>query len=101
MIKKIETALKTSILLLIKSYQLTRGMRSHCCRFYPSCSDYCVQAIEKHGLLKGIAFGVARLMKCHPWHEGGVDLVSNTHIMPDKKSENISSDLLGSVEVSR
>ncbi len=44
------------------------------CRFYPSCSEYTYQAIEKYGLLRGGWKGVKRILKCHPWHSGGVDL---------------------------
>lgn len=45
------------------------------CRFYPTCSHYAEEAIETHGFLKGSALGVKRLLKCHPWHPGGIDLV--------------------------
>jgi uncharacterized protein len=45
------------------------------CRFYPTCSVYAYQAIEKYGLAKGIFLGIKRLLKCHPFHEGGVDPV--------------------------
>ncbi len=62
---------------LIYIYQSTRFMRPACCRFYPSCSDYCLQAIETHGLIRGAALTVKRLLKCHPLHAGGVDLVIN------------------------
>lgn len=48
------------------------GMR---CRFYPTCSLYVCQAIEKYGLARGIFLGVKRLLKCHPFHEGGIDPV--------------------------
>lgn len=61
--------------LVIRLYQLTRILRPSCCRFYPSCSDYALEAIEKHGLARGIGLTLARLLKCHPWHIGGVDLV--------------------------
>ncbi len=75
MIKKITNAIKKGSLFLIKAYQLTRSMRSSCCRFYPSCSDYCAQAIQSHGLITGIGLGIKRLLKCHPGHQGGIDLV--------------------------
>jgi putative membrane protein insertion efficiency factor len=47
------------------------------CRFHPTCSVYMLQAIERHGVLKGVWLGIKRLGKCHPFHEGGVDLVPN------------------------
>jgi len=43
------------------------------CRFYPSCSEYTRQAIEKYGLSKGFLKGVARILKCNPYNGGGVD----------------------------
>jgi len=45
------------------------------CRFHPTCSDYMRHAIEVHGVLKGFWLGTRRLGKCHPFHQGGVDLV--------------------------
>jgi uncharacterized protein len=44
------------------------------CRFYPSCSNYAVLAVEKHGALKGSLFTILRIVKCHPLHPGGADL---------------------------
>jgi len=45
------------------------------CRFYPSCSEYAVQALVKHGILRGSMLSAKRLARCHPWHPGGVDPV--------------------------
>ncbi|MBN9289293.1 MAG: membrane protein insertion efficiency factor YidD [Gammaproteobacteria bacterium] len=45
------------------------------CRFYPSCSQYAIEALEKHGVCYGCFLTVKRLSKCHPWHLGGVDHV--------------------------
>ena len=45
------------------------------CRFYPSCSSYAQEAITRYGALKGGYLAIRRLLKCHPWHPGGVDLV--------------------------
>ncbi|WP_460597172.1 membrane protein insertion efficiency factor YidD [Geomonas sp. Red276] len=45
------------------------------CRFYPSCSSYSLQALEKYGPLKGLWLTVARILRCHPFHPGGYDPV--------------------------
>jgi putative membrane protein insertion efficiency factor len=45
------------------------------CRFYPTCSEYMMQAVETHGVVRGVWMGLRRLAKCHPFHEGGFDPV--------------------------
>ncbi len=45
------------------------------CRFYPSCSQYALDAVGKHGVLRGIELSIRRLAKCQPWHPGGIDFV--------------------------
>ncbi|MAZ39124.1 MAG: membrane protein insertion efficiency factor YidD [Legionellales bacterium] len=45
------------------------------CRFYPSCSQYAIEAIHLHGIVYGCYLTIKRLGKCHPWHHGGIDLV--------------------------
>jgi putative membrane protein insertion efficiency factor len=45
------------------------------CRFYPSCSSYSIEALNMHGIVKGIYLSLKRILKCHPFHEGGVDPV--------------------------
>jgi putative membrane protein insertion efficiency factor len=44
-----------------------------CCRFYPTCSEYAVQALQKYGFLKGSWLALKRLLRCHPFHPGGYD----------------------------
>ncbi len=43
------------------------------CRFYPSCSEYAILAVEKYGVLKGILKSIFRILRCHPFNPGGVD----------------------------
>ena len=45
------------------------------CRFFPSCSCYAQTAVERHGVLRGGMLAVRRLLRCHPWHPGGIDEV--------------------------
>lgn len=45
------------------------------CKYYPSCSAYAVGALQQHGVLKGVALTAARLARCHPWAQGGIDEV--------------------------
>ena len=45
------------------------------CRFHPTCSEYMLQAVQKHGAARGIAMGIRRLLRCHPFHPGGFDPV--------------------------
>lgn len=47
----------------------------HACRFQPTCSEYMMEAIEKHGVIKGVYLGLRRLLKCHPWGGSGFDPV--------------------------
>ena len=68
--------MKKVALLMIWLYQLILSpLIGRQCRFYPSCSSYTREAIEKYGVLEGIFLGGKRLLKCHPFHPGGVDLV--------------------------
>ena len=56
------------------------------CRFYPSCSSYAIQAITLHGPLKGLWLAVKRILRCHPFHPGGMDPVpENFHWFSEKK----------------
>jgi putative membrane protein insertion efficiency factor len=68
--------MKKAAMLAIRLYQLVLSpFLGGQCRFYPSCSAYTREAIAKYGLLKGIALGGRRLLRCHPFHPGGVDQV--------------------------
>jgi len=68
--------MKTILLLLVRGYQLCISpFLGPNCRFYPSCSNYAVEAIKQHGALKGSLLTTCRLCKCHPWHPGGFDPV--------------------------
>lgn len=61
---------------LVRLYQWTLGLwLGGNCRFYPSCSNYALEALHQHGCARGGWLAFKRLCKCHPLHEGGVDLV--------------------------
>ncbi len=56
----------------ISQYLQIKGIH---CKYYPSCSEYMKQAINKYGCIKGIFLGLIRLLKCNPFSKGGVDLL--------------------------
>ncbi|MBI1730151.1 membrane protein insertion efficiency factor YidD [Candidatus Acetothermia bacterium] len=62
--------------IVIRGYQrFISPLSSPSCRFVPSCSEYAHQAIAKYGALRGCWLALKRLLKCHPWHPGGIDRV--------------------------
>lgn len=72
--------MSTVLIGIIRLYQLTiaRWLGGHC-RFYPSCSDYAIEALRRHGTIKGMGLTIRRLGKCHPFHAGGIDPVPAKH----------------------
>jgi putative membrane protein insertion efficiency factor len=68
--------MKYVLMALIRVYQWTISpILGPVCRFYPSCSRYAYEAIARHGAIYGTYLTVRRLLRCHPWNPGGVDLV--------------------------
>lgn len=61
---------------IVKMYQLVLSpLFSPCCRFYPSCSEYAIEAVKRYGPFRGLYLGLKRLFRCHPLCEGGYDPV--------------------------
>ncbi len=82
MLLKLEKKISQALILIIKVYQkifsLDHGyikiLKPYgTCRFYPTCSQYTVDAINKKGLIKGLGLGFYRLLRCHPFSKGGYD----------------------------
>ena len=67
---------KRAILFLIRVYRRDISpLFPPCCRFYPTCSTYAMQAVEKYGALKGGWLAVKRILRCNPFNDGGYDPV--------------------------
>ena len=67
---------KRAILFLIRVYRrYISPLFPPCCRFYPTCSTYAMQAVEKYGALKGGWLAVKRILRCNPFNDGGYDPV--------------------------
>lgn len=70
------TFLLKSLLFCLTLYQtLLSALVGPCCRFEPSCSQYARDALKTHGCMKGGYLTLRRLLRCHPWHAGGMDAV--------------------------
>ena len=67
--------LKKFLIFLINTYQNTPSHTHGMCRFYPTCSEYTKQSIEKYGSLKGLLLGIKRILRCHPFGKSGYDPV--------------------------
>jgi uncharacterized protein len=68
--------MKAVLLLMLRGYQYAiRPLMGANCRFFPSCSDYAREAVERHGAAKGAWLTTRRLARCHPYHPGGYDPV--------------------------
>lgn len=68
--------MKTIILLLVKFYRrVLSPLKAPCCKYYPTCSAYALEAVQRHGAVKGLALTAWRLLRCNPWSLGGVDPV--------------------------
>lgn len=74
--EKVNLILKTTILLLIRFYQRYISIfLGKNCIYYPTCSQYTIIAIERYGVIKGGYLGVKRILRCTPFHQGGIDEV--------------------------
>lgn len=72
--------MKSLLIVILRGYRywISPLMGRHC-RFYPTCSEYAVEAIASHGAVRGLVLTLRRLGRCHPWHAGGVDPVPQQH----------------------
>ena len=67
--------IKWILIKIVRGYQVfISPLFPPSCRFYPSCSEYAIQAIDKYGVLKGILKAVWRILRCNPFSKGGIDL---------------------------
>jgi putative membrane protein insertion efficiency factor len=71
-----KSLLAKPLIWLVRGYQLLISpFVPPSCRFHPTCSHYAIEALRKHGALKGSWLAVRRIVRCHPWHPGGHDPV--------------------------
>jgi len=68
--------MKKLLIALLRAYQYAISpLLGRSCRYFPSCSEYAVDAVQKYGAIKGGWLGAKRVCRCHPWHPGGYDPV--------------------------
>lgn len=68
--------MRAVLLALLRIYKLVLSpIVGGQCRFYPSCSEYAKQALERHSVVSAALMSAKRLLRCNPWHPGGVDMV--------------------------
>ena len=64
-----------AVIALVRTYQFLASPFPSPCRFAPTCSMYTLEAVQRHGVLKGCWLGLRRILRCHPFHSGGYDPV--------------------------
>ncbi len=70
----LRTAPRRLVVAVLRLYQLVVSpLYGPTCRFYPSCSQYALIAVERHGVVRGAGLAGWRLLRCHPWNPGGID----------------------------
>jgi uncharacterized protein len=86
------SALRRVAVLPIVVYQrtLSRALPPRC-RYYPSCSEYAVQAIGAHGILRGSVLAAWRVLRCNPWSLGGVDHVHEQTLFPLRRRDRVAA----------
>lgn len=80
-----------ALMALVRAYQ--RGLSPilpPTCRFYPSCSQYAVEALREHGAARGCWLALRRLLRCGPWHPGGIDPVPPRRVTGTSASEDLT-----------
>ncbi len=82
----INRALSNTIILFVRFYQIAISPHiGSCCRFEPTCSAYCIEALRTHGVIKGVWLTLKRLVRCRPFGPSGYDPVPPRRDPPDKK----------------
>lgn len=67
--------MKYLLIALVKIYKRLPLESHNACRFYPTCSTYAIEALNRYGAIKGSFLTIKRILKCHPFHKGGYDPV--------------------------
>lgn len=101
--RTIKAAPRTALIFVIRGYQsVISPLTGPTCKFYPSCSHYGLEAVQRHGAVTGGALAAWRILRCNPWSNGGVDdvpapgqkrfrLSRNNAAMADTASEAVAS----------
>ena len=86
--------MKYLIIAFLKAYRMfISPLYGQVCRFYPSCSAYALEAVERHGAVRGSWLAMRRLIRCHPWNPGGYDPVPPTDV--DRRGDQVSANQPG------
>jgi putative membrane protein insertion efficiency factor len=93
---------RSGIIGFLKLYRLLISpLYGQVCRFYPSCSAYALEAVERHGAVRGSWLAGRRLLRCHPWNPGGYDPVPPTDVVQREDSAGPGEDPAAAVSANQ
>lgn len=82
-----------ALISLVRLYQIAISpFLGNNCRFYPSCSSYMIEAIQLHGVFKGLYLGTRRILRCHPYSDGGMDPVPPRCCRHEQQNSPVATD---------
>lgn len=77
---RVSKAVQAPINCFVKLYRVLRPNKQPMCRFYPTCSEYALDAIKGHGVFRGLMLSLRRILRCHPFGGSGIDFVPGVEL---------------------
>lgn len=96
MIARLRSVSRETVLLPVHLWRLVSRLLPPRCKYHPSCSQYCLDAVRQRGILTGLVLAAWRLLRCNPWSLGGIDEVPKRENSRKNPTDTSNCGLIGS-----